>query len=114
MLTDDIIFLLQPRYTTDDFGVQQVQEIQQRSVFCQVQTVTQNEFFQGSQIGIHPEFLFYISPVDYHGEPVVEYHERRYDVYRIYQKSADTLELYVKEKEGTVEGNDECRFAEFD
>lgn len=38
---------------------------------------------------------------DYNDEPIVEYNEKRYTVYRTYHSRTDDIELYVERKGGT-------------
>lgn len=72
-------------------------------VFCQCNSVTRNEFFEGGRNGLNPEHEFTVFFADYNGEKVVEYKGQRYAVYRTYHARTDELELYVQ-REGGVNG----------
>lgn len=106
---DDVLILIAQRYAVDDFGVQQLVGEEQHEIFCRVKSINRAEFFQAMKAGFHSEMLFAVSPVDYHGETIAEFHGKRYEIYRCFLQSADSMELYVKEKEGTVQDYDLCR-----
>jgi len=72
-----------------------------RQVYCQVDSITQREFFEAGRNGLNPEFKFTIFFGDYHDEPIVEYEGKQYSVYRTYYGRNDNLELYVERKGGT-------------
>ena len=71
-----------------------------RKVFANVKTVTSTEFFSAGQIGLSPEYRFTMFGPDYAGERIVEYNGVRYAVYRVYQATTDTMELYVQKEVG--------------
>lgn len=72
-----------------------------REVFCQVDSVTQSEFFEGGRNGLNPEYRFTMFAADYQGERTVEYKQRTYGIYRTYQPRTDIIELYAERKGGT-------------
>lgn len=95
-----VISLIERTKTQDDYGVWQTQETS-RDVFCQVDSVTRQEFFEGGRNGLNPEYRMTMFRHDYDGETVVEYSGLRYSVYRTYIGRNDTIELYVERKGGT-------------
>ena len=72
-----------------------------KEVMCQVESVSQAEFFEGGRNGLNPEYRFTMFFGDYSGESVVEYKGNTYSVYRTYLRKTDVLELYVERKGGT-------------
>ena len=72
-----------------------------REVFCQVDSVTQTEFFEGGRNGLNPEYRFTMFAYDYQDERIVEYNGRLYAIYRTYQPRTDIIELYAERKGGT-------------
>lgn len=72
-----------------------------REVFCQVDSVTQSEFFEGGRNGLNPEYRFTMFAPDYQDERIVEYNGRLYAIYRTYQPRTDIIELYAERKGGT-------------
>lgn len=72
-----------------------------RRVYCQVDSVTQSEFFEGGRNGLNPEFRFTMFGPDYQGERTVVYKGLAYAVYRTYRQRTDEIELYCERKGGT-------------
>lgn len=96
----DICNLIASTKTQDDFGVWRTTETS-REVFCQVDSVTRDEFFDGGRNGLNPQFRITMFAADYEDETIVEYNGKRYAVYRTYFSKTDTIELYVERKGGT-------------
>lgn len=96
----DIITLISVSRTQDAYG-QWVETESTNDVYCQVNSVTQSEFFEGGRNGLNPEFRFTVFFADYNNETIVEYKSQRYSVYRTYLTRNDRLELYVERKGGT-------------
>ena len=96
----DIITLVAVTRTQNDYG-QWVASESTRDVYCQVDSVTQSEFFEGGRNGLNPEYRFTMFFADYENEPIVEYKGLRYSVYRTYLNRNDKIELYVERKGGT-------------
>jgi len=78
--------------------------ITEQQVFCQVDSVTRSEFFDGGRNGLNPEFRFTIFFGDYEGQREVRYKGKTYAVYRTYHARTDVMELYVERKGGTNGG----------
>lgn len=95
-----VINLISVTKTQDDFGVWRSTTIK-TPVYCQVDSVTQREFFEGGRNGLNPEYKFTMFYADYHDEPIVEYENHQYSVYRTYLHRNDKIELYVERKGGT-------------
>lgn len=72
-----------------------------KEIYCQVDSISQTEFFEGGRNGLNPEYRFTVFFADYENESIVEYRGLRYSVYRTYRKRDDTIELYVQRKGGT-------------
>lgn len=99
----DVINLISVTQTQDAYGVWRKAETS-RKVFCSVDSVSSNEFFEGGRNGLNPEYRITMFAYDYHGEQTVEYKGKRYGVYRTYHAKTDILELYV-ERKGGVNGS---------
>lgn len=95
-----VITLISEAKTQDANGVWQTTTTT-RDVFCQVDSVTRQEFFEAGRNGLNPEYRFTLFFGDYEGERTVSYNGNTYGVYRVYQGRTDTLELYVERKGGT-------------
>lgn len=96
----EVITLIAEVSVQDDNGVWKATEKTQ-DVFCQVSSVTRDEFFEAGRNGLNPDYRFTVFGPDYDGQKVVEYKGMRYGVYRTYQARTDELELYVERKGGT-------------
>ena len=103
---DDVIYLVKTRYEADEY-LNQIAIEEERQVFCKVQTVGRNEFYQAAQADMHPEFLFVLSHYkDYEGEKIVKYtdwmgHEHKLYVTRAYRRpDGDSVELTCEERTG--------------
>lgn len=96
----DVINLIAVTQTQDDYGVWRKSETA-RKVFCAVESVTRQEFYEGGRAGLNPQYRITMFFADYHGEQVVEYKGKRYGVYRTYHAKTDELEIYVERKGGT-------------
>lgn len=96
----EVISLLATTKTQNDYGVW-VESTTSRDVFCQVDSVTRAEFFEGGRNGLNPEFRMTMFAGDYNGERLLVYKGLSYSVYRTYHGRNDTLELYVERTGGT-------------
>lgn len=96
----DICYLITRTHTRDNDGVLQPTETETQ-VYCDVQSVSASEWFEGGRSGLNPELRFTMFSGDYLGQDIVRYNGVRYAVYRTYKARTDTIELYVQ-KEGGV------------
>lgn len=94
------IMLLSTTKAQDAYGVW-VESPTSRMAFCQVDSVTRAEFFDGGRNGLNPEYRMTMFFGDYNGEKLLSYNGQTYSVYRTYQGKNDTIELYVERKGGT-------------
>ena len=99
-MRSDVITLVAVTRTQNEYG-QWIASETTKQVYCDVDSVTQSEFFEGGRNGLNPEYRFTMFFADYNDEPIVEYKSKRYSVYRTYLKRNDKLELYVERKGGT-------------
>ena len=96
----EVITLVGSTKTQNAFGVWEETKTL-TDVFCQVDSVTRAEFFEGGRNGLNPQFRFTMFFGDYEGERTVIYKGNPYSVYRTYQGRNDTIELYVERKGGS-------------
>lgn len=72
------------------------------TVFGEVSSVSQTEFFSGGRMGLQPSLKVTIYGFEYNDEPIVKWNGKLYSVYRTFAVSgSDKLELYLEEKGGT-------------
>ena len=96
----DVLTLIAQTISTDQYGNEVATEVK-KQVFCEVDSITQTEFYQAANTELNPEYRFTIFFGDYDGQPLVEYNGVRYAIYRTY-RADDNLELYVERKIGAI------------
>lgn len=94
----DVLTLITQIISLDEYGNEVALETE-NEVFCEVDSITQSEFFAAENTELNPEYKFTIFFGDYDGQQIVEYHGKRYAIYRTYRAN-DNLELYVERKMG--------------
>ena len=96
----DVLTLIAQTISTDQYGNEVATEVES-TVFCEVDSITQTEFYQAANTELNPEYRFTIFFGDYDGQPLVIYNGVRYAIYRTY-RADDNLELYVERKIGAI------------
>ena len=94
----DVIALVAKTITTDKYGNEVATE-KERTVYCEVDSISQTEFYAAANTELNPECRFTIFFGDYEGESLVKFNGARYSVYRTY-RTGDDLELYTERKIG--------------
>ena len=94
----DVLTLIALTITTDTYGIEETTDVR-KDVFCEVDSISQSEFFAAANTEMNPEYKFTIFFGDYDGQSIVEFHGVRYAIYRTF-RSGDNLELYVERKIG--------------
>ena len=100
----EIVTLYSETVTYDAYG-RAIKTPTSRDVFCQVDSVTRNEFFEGGRNGLNPEYRVRMFYADYDGEILVGYKGAFYSIYRVYKSRSDIIELYLERKGGTNGGS---------
>lgn len=85
--------------TFDEYLNEKIQTVE-REVFVQPRGVYQSEFYNAAQAGLKPSLTLFISNrADYHGETVLCYEGRKYDVIRTdWNAQRDGITLICEEK----------------
>lgn len=97
---DDVIKLIKDTDTTDYYG-DLVKTTTERTLYAQVKSVGQNEFYQAQAVGLKPEIKFVIADFyDYQGEQQLKYTpyggtEQVYDIIRTYRNNTN-LEIVCR------------------
>lgn len=97
---NDILFFPVVTTTKDDLGQIEVSEDFTRQVFCEKKSISQNEFFQAGQNGFKPKCVLIVYLLDYQEEQKVQYNNKTYSIYRIYERDDERIELYCEVKAG--------------
>jgi SPP1 family predicted phage head-tail adaptor len=92
MMRADVIDLVTENAGTH--GVHDTVTETARTVFCTVQSVTRNEFYNAMNAGVQPEWVFVLALAeDYQGERVVRYKGQKLRVVRTYVTEDDGIEI---------------------
>ena len=94
----DVISLVSQTITRNNLGYEVITE-NETTVFCEIDSITQSEFYAAADTELNPEYRFTIFFGDYNGENIVKYNGVRYAIYRTY-RTGDDLELYTERKIG--------------
>lgn len=100
----EVLTLVSTARAQDAYGVWRESE-ETRDVFCQVDSVTRAEYFEGGRNGLNPEFRFSLFAGDYNDERTLVFRGRRYGVYRVFFGRDDVVELYAERKGGVNGGS---------
>lgn len=99
MLDDIAVIISESESRFNEYRQEIKQEIS-RQVFCKKDRINRSEFFGAGRQGLNPELKLIVAKIDYHGESVVQYRDKRYGIYRTYEPDSDYIELYCEEKGG--------------
>lgn len=91
--------LLAHTYTTDAYGVQR-EQLTERTVYAQVDSVTLSEWTEGGRMGLNPEYRFTLFAPEYRGEKEIIYKDIVYTIYRTYLARNYRIEAYAERKQG--------------
>lgn len=94
MAVDGVITLVKKSYGRNAAGGL-IWEETERDVFCSIRSVSRTEFYEASQNGIPPTYVFTTNPINYEGEDTLIYGGFRYGITRTYTASLDEIELYA-------------------
>ena len=97
-MASDIITLVAQTVSTDTYGNETFTE-SEKNIYCEVDSISQSEFYSAANTELNPEYRFTVFFGDYEGEKIVIYNNNRYAIYRTY-RTGDNLELYVERKIG--------------
>lgn len=96
----NVITLISQSFEPDEIG-QPVPTESMRDVYCDVASVSQNEWYEAGNRGFRPELKITMFLYDYNNETIVAFEGKRYAIYRTYiTKKSECIELYLQEKAG--------------
>lgn len=91
------------------------EERKTKTVFAELSSVSQTEFFSAGRLGLQPSLRATIYDFEYDDEPIVkvkwsESKSKLYSVYRTYMvENSDKITLYLEERGGTKDEPDTNR-----
>lgn len=106
MMRADVIDLIKENRT--GHGVHEVVTDTARTVMCMVESVRRSEYYDASNAGYRPEFVFKLALAeDYQDERLVKYHGQRFRVVRTYRTEDEGIEITVErsDERGTDEND---------
>lgn len=101
---DGVIWLISKSFEIDEYG-NQVEHTTERQAFCKIGSIGRTEFYQASQAGLQPSYVFTLSHYkDYNGEKELAYIDwtgtkKYFSVTRTYI-TGDRIELSAEERVG--------------
>lgn len=95
----DVVQLVNTTYTNDDVG-QKIGTDTMTTVFCDVRSIPQSEYFNTAKQNIKACYVLIVKQCDYNNQMKVVYNSKPYHVYRTYMTTDECIELYVEEKGG--------------
>ena len=99
-MQDTTIQLIKETVTPDSVGNQIVTRIE-KTVYATVLPISQNEFFQARTIGLNPRAKFEIVWAEYDEETLLRWNDQIYEIYRVYEREDEMIELYAQRKLGS-------------
>ena len=92
------IDLIKEVVTVDNLRMETVTETT-RTVFAEIDSISQSEFFAAADADLKPEYRFTVFFADYEGEKLCEFEGDRFAIYRTLRNS-DRVELYAERRAG--------------
>lgn len=84
-------------------GVFETHTQTERTVFCDIRSISQNEAYQAMAAGLNPEFRVVLAhDFEYQGEKLAEINDVLYKVVRTYATETNGIELTVQRVEGNA------------
>jgi len=99
-MTEEIKLISRTLSKLDKYGREEITE-DVRLVLCEVDSITQSEYYQAATNNLKPEYKFTVFFGDYKGEELLTYKDIYYSIYRTY-RTGDYMELYAERKAGTA------------
>jgi hypothetical protein len=96
---DDVCTLLSITTTKDDLGQSEPLE-KPYLVFCSKLSITRAEFNTAGILGFKPDIMFVVDSDSYDQEKLLDYQNKRYSIYKTFQRTDGFTELYCEVKTG--------------
>lgn len=99
---DGTIFLVEQDFKEDELRQQEAVE-REREIFCELRSVTRQEWRDAGQNHIRASLVAITPTVNYEGEVLAVVDGKRMAIYRTYHPpDSDLVELYLKEEAGDL------------
>lgn len=94
---DDVCNLITITTTKDELN-QFIRSETKYMVFCSKLSITRAEFSSSGLLGHKPQILLVVDSDSYDDESAVEYNQKKYDIYKTFQRQDGFTELYCEVK----------------
>jgi SPP1 family predicted phage head-tail adaptor len=94
---DDVCNLIKITTTADELGQATITEYPYM-VFCSKLSITRAEFNTAGQLGFKPNFMLVVDSDSYDNEKLIEYENKKYTIYKTFQRIDNFTELYCELK----------------
>lgn len=94
---DDVCNLIKVTSTLDNLN-QPILKEEPFMVFCSKLSITRAEFNAAGNNGFKPELMLIIDADSYGGEKFVQYYDKKYSIYKTFQRVDGFIELYCEVK----------------
>ena len=84
--------LISEAFEFDEIG-NQISTEKKKEIFCNVKSVSKNEFYNAAATGLKPSLVFVIHSYEYENEEKAEFEGTIYNVIRTYIVNSEQLEL---------------------
>lgn len=95
----EVLTLISKTFTADAIG-QMVPTETEVQVYCQLNSVTQQEWYEAGRAGLKAEYRATVNREEYGGQEMCKLNNVRYGIYRTYVTKGDKIELYLERKAG--------------
>ena len=102
MWGNELTLIQEPITTYDDIGNPIISAPVESIVFCEVNSISRNEFYNASVAGLKPSIVFTIHPYEYNDEEKIKFEDKSYKVIRTYLKNTEEIELTCEKVTGNV------------
>lgn len=100
MWDNELTLIQEPAITYDDIGNPIIGEPIETVVFCEVNSISRNEFYNASLAGLKPSIVFTVHSYEYNDETQIKFDTKNYKVMRTYLKNTEELELTCEKVAG--------------
>lgn len=96
---DDACYLLTAEVNKDEIG-NMIKTEKKFMVWCSKLSITRAEFNSAGILGFKPDLMLVVDAEAYSNEAFLEYEDKKYSIYKTYQRPDGFIELYGEVKTG--------------
>lgn len=97
---NDECMLINQSDIINDLGIQAGTADEAIPAYCARLSVEGKEYYEAAQQGLRPEMILAIHTEEYGGQEYVDFDNRRYSIYRRYDRTDGLTELYCTQRLG--------------